>query len=180
MAHSFKLVYSGYPYNLISIAVKLATEQGVHLNRSSIGVDTIKKNIKSLAIDPFIKDFLGLQFTYRFSDDDPYTDKVYGEDYEFLDKDFLYSQQMLFSFKDDLLIKESRDFLVPLFKIVSTLERENKNDSIFMYTGPDNPAIIYKKTEGLISINRSCVNLFSGDLVKMSDLYIAKNSKPTT
>ena len=174
MAHSFKIVFKGRPYDLAEISIKLATELGIHLNRISIGVDTIKKSINSLSVNPFLDDYYGLHFTYRFNDNDMYTDQIFAEDYGFIDEDFRYSQQVLFSYNgfwDKELITES---LQPLFRIASCLQEDKYEDSILLYTGPDKMTIINTKINGLISVNSSCFELFGGQLEKMTDDYFTK------
>lgn len=178
MSHNFKLVINGYSFELVKLSIKLSVDLNIDLNRTVIGVDKSRKEIQSLSVDPFLDQFFGLQFTYRFNDADPYMNKVYKEDYDILELDFPYKQQVLFSFKNDINIDQGNAFLSPLFKIVGSLEEESLNNSLFIYSGPDKSEIVYIKKEGMVLVNQSCKTLFDGDLIKMSNSYIVGGSKP--
>ena len=172
MAHTFKLVFQSYPYNLVNLSIKLATELNIHLNRIAIGVDTINMDINSLSVDPFLDEYCGLQFTYRFNDNDPYTDRVFAEDYGFIEQDFNYSQQVLFSYNTFWKENLNSQYLEPLFRIISALQKNKLKNSMLLYTGPEKVEIIYTKIDGVISVNNSCSNLFDDQLLKMTKKYI--------
>lgn len=178
MSHSFKLVIDGYLFKLAQLAIKLSIDLNIDLNRTVIGVDKARKEIQALSVNPFLDQFYGLQFTYRFNDSDPYMNKIYRQDYELLEEDFPYKQQVLFSFPNDINIDQGNAFLSPLFKIISSLEEESVHHSLFIYLGPDKSEIIYMKKEGKILVNQSCSGLFGGDLIKMSKSYLVSKTKP--
>ncbi len=172
MNHSFKIVFDGYPFDITSLSIILAVDLGIHLNRTVIGVDSTNRQVQSLSVNPFLDEYYGLQFTCSVKDHDPYFNKIYRDDYVFLESDFVYKQHILFSYKDGLDLKQSNKFLIALYKILTRLEMENKSDSIFLYTWPDKSEIIYKKINGSVSVNQSCDYLFNGNLIEMSNLYI--------
>jgi len=129
MEHTFFIYYKEQTFSLEPLVKKIGL-LGMPMNRAGIVVG-IRNEITSFSFDPFNKEYLGLQLTFRFTNDGKIYNKLLPENINNLIVEFEYEQVCYISYHDINPWQITKEQIEQVELIFTTIAKKNE---LLIYT----------------------------------------------